>query len=512
MASPDRTASVAPARLRARGLARRFGATRALAGVDFAVRAGEIHALVGENGAGKSTLVKILAAELAPHEGEMWLGEAPYAPRSPRQARARGVVMVSQELAVCPHLSVAENVTLGREPRRFGLLDRRAAEAITLRALGELAGAEPPAWLRPEARVGALPVAGRQLVEIARALGGGTEHCRLLILDEPTSALGREDTVRLFGVLRQLRAESVAVLYITHFIEEVMEIADRFTVLRDGVVAGEGEVRATSAAGIVELMAGRRIEEIFVRSAHTPGETLLELADLAGAHKPVRASLGLRRGEVLGIAGLVGAGRTELVRAVFGLDPVRHGRIRVGTWHGPARPAQRLAQGVGLLSEDRQGEGLAANLSVAENLALSRLPCAGPLGLLSRRRLRVLAGRWMAELGIRARSPAQPVGSLSGGNQQKVALARLLHHDVDVLLLDEPTRGIDVASKAQIYALVDRLAQQGKAVLVVSSYLPELLGICDRIGVMHRGELGAIRPVQDWSERTLLEQATGAEA
>jgi len=237
---------------------------------------------------------------------------------------------------------------------------------------------------------------------------------------------------------------------------------------------------------------------------------VLELDAIGADPKPVRASLTLRRGEVLGIAGLVGAGRTELLRTIFGLEPVRRGSIRVKAWVGPASPTRRLRQGLGLLSEDRKGEGLATELSIAENLTMSKLPASPLLGWIWPGRQRELAQRWLGRLGIRARDPGQRVRELSGGNQQKVALARLLHHDVDVLLLDEPTRGIDVSSKAQIYALVDELATAGKAVLVVSSQLPELLGVCDRICVMRRGELGAAQPVEAWTERSLLEEATGA--
>jgi ribose transport system ATP-binding protein len=345
-------------------------------------------------------------------------------------------------------------------------------------------------------------------VEIARALAQAS--CRVLILDEPTSSLAAAEVKRLFAVLRRLQGEGVSVLYVSHFLEEVKAIADAYTVLRDGRTAGAGAMEGTDAQTLVEKMAGRAVETLFPRSDRAPGEVVLELRDLAGAVKPKRAHLALRRGEVLGIAGLVGAGRTELLRAVFGLDPVRAGTVKVGAFEGPASPGQRLAQGVGLLSEDRKGEGLATALSIADNLTLSTLSRLGPVGFVSGRRQRAAAQRWIAELGIRCQGPAQRAADLSGGNQQKVALARLLEHDVDVFLLDEPTRGIDVGSKAQIYALVDELALAGKAVLLVSSYLPELLGICDRIAVMRRGELGPARPARDLTEHMVLLEATGS--
>jgi ribose transport system ATP-binding protein len=497
-------------RLLVRGVGRSFGATRALSGVELEAEAGQVHAIIGENGAGKSTLMRILAGETQPDQGTMLLDGDPYAPRSPADARRRGISIVSQELAVCPHMSVLDNVMLGQERTRGGRLDRGRMLAECENALQMLTGASRPAWLRPDARLGELPTAGQQLVEIARTLVGAA-GCKVLILDEPTSSLGKEDTDRLFSVIRKLCCDGITVLYVSHFLEEIRAIADRYTVLRDGVTAGSGLMAETTLGEIVEKMVGRRIEQLFVRSARTAGDELLVVDKLAGKRLPARASLRLRRGEVLGIAGLMGAGRTELLRCIFGLERVRTGSVRVGAHSGAVSPTRRLAQGVGLLSEDRKGEGLATALSIADNLTLSRLPC-GPLGLLRPDRLADAALPWMQRLGIKARDPWQPVSDLSGGNQQKVAIARLLHHGVDVLLLDEPTRGIDVASKAQVYEIIDRLACEGKAVLMVSSYLPELLGVCDRIQVMCRGTLGPSHDAADCDAHSLLQEATGAAA
>jgi len=284
------------------------------------------------------------------------------------------------------------------------------------------------------------------------------------------------------------------------------------TVLRDGAVAGHGPAGALSSADIIQCMIGERVEDLYPRSVRTAGEVVLEVHGVSGAVLPHQATLALRRGEILGIAGLVGAGRTELLRALFGLEPVRQGRVRLGTHSGPASPRRRWRQGAGLLSEDRKNEGLAGMLSVADNLTLSRLPARA--GFVFRSRQGAAADRWIRSVGIRCRSPWQRVGELSGGNQQKVALARLLHHDVDVWLLDEPTRGVDVASKAQIYRLMDALVAPAdgvrpKAVLMVSSYLPELLGVCDRVAVMCRGRLGDARPAAAWSEPALLAAVSG---
>ncbi len=491
------------ARLAIRRVARAFGATKALVSVDLEARAGEVHAVVGENGAGKSTLMKILAGSLVPDGGTVSLDGAPYCPRDPADARRAGVAIVSQELALCPHMTVAENITLGREPTRSGLLNRGARDATARAALAHVGRGELPV----DARVGDLPVAEQQLVEIARALSTG--ECRVLILDEPTSSLGRADVERLFDRVRALRAKGATVLYISHFLEEVRAIADAFTVLRDGATSKSGRVADVTDGDIVHAMAGRPVETLFKRTPRVPGDVVLELTELAGVRKPAKASLSLRRGEVLGIAGLLGAGRTEMLRAVFGLDPVARGTVRVKAFTGPATPKERLRQGMGLLSEDRKREGLALGLSIADNVTLSRLDAFGPAGFVSSKKEHAATQRWMNDLAVKAESPGQRVSDLSGGNQQKVALARLLHDDADVLLLDEPTRGIDVGSKAQIYALIDRLAVGGKAILVVSSYVPELLGACDRIAVMCRGTLGPARPASEWTEHALLEEATG---
>jgi ribose transport system ATP-binding protein len=314
---------------------------------------------------------------------------------------------------------------------------------------------------------------------------------------------------KLFRLIAKLKERGLAVIYISHFLEEVQEIADTYTVLRDGRSVGEGNLAGASLAGIVRLMVGRDIEEMFPRSRRTPGDVVLEVEGLQGKAFPRSASFDLRRGEVLGIAGLMGAGRTEMLRALFGLDPVRSGRIRVGAHVGPASPSRRLAQSVGLLSEDRQHEGVATGLSIGENLTLSRLEGLGPFGLVLPARVKAVAATWIGKLSIQCRGAGQRVRDLSGGNQQKVALARLLYHDLDVLLLDEPTRGIDVGSKAQIYRLIDELASRGKAILLVSSYLPELLGMADRIAVMSRGELGPGKPVSELDEESIMAACTG---
>ncbi len=493
-------AELVPKVLETRGLVRRFGSTLAVAGVDFGVAPGEVRALVGENGAGKSTLMKLLSGVLAPEEGEILLDGSPFRPSSPREAREAGVVMVHQELALAPHLEVAENLFLGMESSRFGILRRSQMRERAREALSSLEHRD----ISPDARVGSLSIAERQIVEIARAL---LLDARVLILDEPTSSLSRPDVERLFHLIRRLAERGLSIIYISHFLEEVFQIADTYTVLRDGRSVGEGTIERASVQEIVRLMVGRDIHEMFPRSKRERGDVVLKVVGLRGRVYPLSASFELRRGEVLGVAGLMGAGRTEMVRAIFGLDPVRSGKVRVGAFVGPAAPRERLRQGAGLLSEDRKREGLAAIRSVGENLTLTQLTGLGPMGLVLPRRRESAARNWIDSLGIQCRGPRQRVSELSGGNQQKVALARLLYHDLDVLLLDEPTRGIDVGSKASVYRLIDELALRGKAILLVSSYLPELLGIADRIAVMRRGELLDAVPSEEASEESLMARA-----
>ena len=494
-----------PPRLRMTGISKSFGSTRALVEVDLEVRPGEVHALVGENGAGKSTLMKVLSGAIPADAGSMLLDGRPYAPRGPLDARAARVAIVYQELSLAPHLSVEENVLLGVEPSRYGFVRRRAMRAQAQEALALLHHPD----IRPAARVSDLSIGAQQLVEVARALAA---QARVVVMDEPTSSLTQTDTEILFNVIRRLRDSGVSVIYISHFLEEVRAVADRFTVLRDGRAVGTSEVAATPTGEIIRLMVGRELSDVYRRTPHPMGDPVLDLSGLTGRKMPRRADVQLCRGEILGIAGLIGSGRTDLVRAVFGLDPVTSGRVRVaGVTTTGWGPPQMLRRGVGLLSEDRKTEGLAGNLTITDNLTLSRLLPYVRGGLLSRRRMREASAEWIQRLGIRTQGPDQPVTGLSGGNQQKVAIARLLHQEADVLLLDEPTRGIDVGSKADIYALLGELAAQGKAVFWISSYLPELLGVCDTLAVMHRGVLSAKRPASQWTPEAIMQVATGGE-
>ena len=493
------------------GIRKRFGATHALRGVDLKVMPGEVMALVGENGAGKSTLMKVLSGAHSPDEGELWLDGQPYTPGNPLHARAQGVAMIYQELSLAPHLSVMENILLGIEPSQRGLIlwkkmKRRATAALEAVGLEETS---------PETTVRTLSLAQQQLVEIARAVA---LDCRILVLDEPTSSLTSKDIETLFELVRSLAAQGISIIYISHFLEEVQALSQRYTVLRDGETVGTGKTEDANEAEIIALMVGRSVEDLYPRSARTAGDVVLESRKLAGLLKPLSASFELRRGEVFGIAGLVGAGRTELLDIIFGLEPIANGEIAIGTFSGFADPAQRWSQGVGMVSEDRKTQGLALGLSIADNLTLPKLEGLGPGQLVTASRQEGACRAWIEKIPIKCESARQSVDKLSGGNQQKVAIARLLHADVDILLLDEPTRGIDVASKAQIYQLIDALARgdakegrEPKAILIVSSYLPELMGICDRIAVMCRGKLSEARPTGEWDEHQLMATAIGQE-
>lgn len=470
--------------LRLVGLEKSFPGVRALRGASLDLRAGEIHALVGENGAGKSTLIKIVTGAHAADAGRVELDGRRLAAQGPLAALRAGIAGIYQEFNLVPAMTVEENLFLGRETARFGLVARGRQRE---RATAVLAGLDPA--IAPEAPVRSLSVARQQLVEIARAL---LAEARLLIMDEPTAALTPREVERLAAVLVALRAEGRGILFISHRLEEVRRLADRITVLRDGATLGTWPAAELPEARLIELMVGRPLAEGFpprpARPA-VPGPALLS-AERLGGGKLRGVSLTLRAGEITGLAGLVGAGRTELARLLFGADRAESGRLVIdGRAVRLRSPREAIAQGICLLTEDRKGQGLVLALSAEENFALANLQRFSRGGWISRRRERAAFLRHVEALRIRIASPAQKAGQLSGGNQQKLLIARWLENDARVVLFDEPTRGIDVGAKAEIYALMRALAARGKAVLMISSELPEILGMSDRILVMHDGRI-----------------------
>ncbi|MEO6709027.1 MAG: sugar ABC transporter ATP-binding protein [Planctomycetota bacterium] len=480
-----------------------FGATRALRDISFAVRAGEVRALVGENGAGKSTLLGILAGVHAPDSGSMEVGGASFAPRGPKDARKSGVAMIHQELAIAPDLSLAENIALGSEPSHAGFVDRTRMRDQARAALARLSAEA----IDVDRAAREFPLSTLQLVEIARAL---CSQARVIVFDEPTSSLGKADSARLFQVIRELGSQGLAIVVVTHFLEELPLFADSYTVLRDGEVVALGTIAGTTSDDLVQAMVGRSIDTAFPRVPHTPGEVLLRVESLSGLRTPHDVSLEVRRGEVLGLAGLVGAGRSEFLRCVFGLDRRRSGVVRAADLLLRARsPRDSIRRGLGFLSEDRKSEGLALGQSIEDNLTLSRLGPYSRAGWLSLRKRRTVVREALERARCKPSDPSAILSTLSGGNQQKVAFARLLHQQAEILLLDEPTRGIDVATKSEIYQAIGELAASGKAIVIASSHFPELLHVCDRIAVFQRGRLCALRPASEWTEASLLRTASG---
>ena len=484
-----------PPIVEAKGVSKTFGPVRALRGVDLCIRPGEVHALIGENGAGKSTLMKILSGAQPPSGGELLLDGREWRPADPMDARRAGVAMIYQELTLAPHLSIAENLLLGMEKgwkRRSPKAWDKVREVLHELQLNDL---------HPDTPVSALSVGQQQMVEIARAL---YHDSRVVIMDEPTSSLSARDTHQLFQAVQGLKSKGVAVVYISHFLEEVKELCDHATILRDGETVHSSPMAELDISTIITHMAGRRVDELYPPHNRELGAEIYKVSDLHGLKLPCGASFALRKGEVLGLFGLVGSGRTELLRSVFGLEPTQSGRVELSRQVlTGCSPRVCLKAGLDLLSE-----GLAQNLSLMHNVSLSRLRGYLRFGLLHHRREREQTERELEAMGTKYHASSDPASSLSGGNQQKVALARLAHREAQVLMLDEPTRGIDVGSKSEIYEHIHQLAQRGKALVVVSSYLPELMGICDTLAVMHRGELSEKRKVEDWSTDAIMAIAT----
>ena len=490
--------------LRLEGIGKRFFNVRALIDVSFELERGEVHALCGENGAGKSTLMRVMSGQLQPDEGRLVFKGEPTRFASTRDAESAGIAMIHQELNLVPHLSVAENIFLAREPRRGCFIDRKKLRTDSKRCLAQL-GLD----VDPDAFVRTLSVAQRQMVEIAKAL---SIDAQVLIMDEPTSSLTESETEQLFRVVLELKRRGVAIVYITHRLDEMERIVDHVTVLRDGRRVSSDRFAATTTDEIVERMVGRALDEKFPPRKSVPtGEVLLSVDGLTRRGVFENVSFELRRGEILGFAGLMGAGRTEVARAVFGADIADAGSVRLGGEALRIRgPRDAIRHGIAYLSEDRKGHGLALAMTVAENVSLANSAAvSNALGFIRFDEEHAVAQRFVESLDIRTPSTRQIVQLLSGGNQQKIVIAKWLFRDSRVLFFDEPTRGIDVGAKYAIYTLLDALAARGIGVVLISSELPEILGMTDRVCVFHGGRIEAVLETRKTSQEEIMRHASG---
>jgi rhamnose transport system ATP-binding protein len=488
-----------------RRVAKSFGGVRALRGVDFDLAAGEVHALLGENGAGKSTLIKVATGAHAPDAGEINVAGRILTRLTPTLAHELGIACIYQQPALFPDLTVAENIGLRLErahaARRIDWRTRRTRAAELLARAG--------ATIDPDAEVSELSMPEQQLVEIACAIGAGA---RIVIMDEPTASLTQREQTRLFSVVRELRTAGVGVIYISHRLEEIFALADRVTVLRDGASVGTHDVRAMNEAALIKLMVGREVAQLYPPAESPPGETVLALKALGCAAGGVHGvSFDVKAGEVFGLAGLVGAGRTELARILFGLTPADTGEIRLNDRPVAIRsPQEAIALGFAYVPEDRRRHGVILEMPIAENITMAIHDRVFPAAWLRLGREETLASDYIRDLAVKCSGPDAPGGSLSGGNQQKVSVARWLATKPRVLILDEPTQGVDVGAKSEIHRIIRRLAKEGLAVLMISSDLPEVLGMSDRIGVMRGGTLAAVLP-GGADAHTVMSMALGQE-
>ncbi len=491
--------------LAVRGIGKRFPGVRALHDVDLRLHRGEVLAVLGENGAGKSTLMKILAGVQPPDSGEILIDGTAVTIGTVQDAMRHGIALIHQELNLATNLSIGANIFLGREPTRHGLIDERLIESEARRYL-DLVG------LRHDPReiVGQLSIGRQQMVEIAKAL---SIDARVLIMDEPTSSLSSREAEHLFKVIRDLRASGVSIIYISHRLGEVRELADRVTVLRDGENAGELAREEISHDRMVSLMVGRDLSQFYPHQPHTAGEPALEVRGLRSpAHPAHPVSFSLRAGEIVGLAGLVGAGRTELIETIFGATPTAGGEILVAGRKEEIRsPRDAIRAGLALAPEDRKQQGLVLEMAVRENISLASLGRDQRRGFLDLKKEKAISAEMIAKMRIKTPTDRQVVRYLSGGNQQKVVLGKWLAMKPRVLLLDEPTRGIDVGAKQEIYALMEALAREGVAILFVSSEMEEILGMSDRALVMHEGRLTGELTREELGEEAIMRLATGGE-
>jgi rhamnose transport system ATP-binding protein len=496
----------APLLLDASSIAKSFAGVRALKGVSFDLRAGEVHALVGENGAGKSTLIRIISGAERADSGVLAVSGRPVAHMDPATARTLGIGVVYQQPSLFPHLTVAENIAMALEAggawRRVDWAERARRAAGLLARVGSS--------IDPGRLVETLSMPEQQIVEIAKALGA---DARIVLMDEPTASLTEREVDRLFDAVARLRGEGVGIIYISHRLDEVFAVADRITVLRDGETVGTSAASAIDRGRLIAMMVGREISAVYPTRDVAPGAPLLDVRGLGSREAGIRdVTFTVHQGEILGIAGLVGSGRTELAETIFGLTPPDAGEILVrGTRLHPRTPGDAIRAGIGYVPEDRRRHGVVLDMSIAANASLASLPAVSRAGLIDRGVERARAQEYVDRLRIKTPSVLAEVGTLSGGNQQKVALARWLSTSPSVLILDEPTQGVDVGSKAEIHALMQTLAARGLAVVMISSELPEVLGMSDRIAVMHKGTIRGVLTRAEATQPRVLALALGQE-
>lgn len=491
-----------------RGITKSFPGVKALNGVDFDVYPGELHALCGENGAGKSTLIKVMTGAHAPDSGEIRVNGEPVSFTSPQQALSLGIACIYQELSIVPQLDVAKNIFLGNmfTKGKTGFLDKKRLYKDAAEILHEHVKLD----IDPHEIAGRLSVAQQQMVEIGRAL---TRNAKVIIMDEPTSSLSDKEIETLFELIRMLRADGIAIIYISHKLDEVMQLSDRITILRDGQKIKTVNTSETTKDQLITSMLGRELSNMYNKQPAEIGGTVLEVNGLTREGVFSDVSFSVKSGEIVGFFGLVGAGRTEIMRAVFGIDRYDSGEVLLcGEKLLGRRPSLAIRRGIGFATEDRKSEGLALRLSILANMTIVKLSQLSRFGIINRRKQRSIADSFVDSISIKTPSVSQLVGNLSGGNQQKVVVAKWLMMQPKVLILDEPTRGIDVGSKSEIYSLIVSLAQQGVAVIIVSSEIEEILGVCDKVNVIHEGRLTATLDAATASTQDVLTSAFGGAA
>ncbi len=488
--------------LEIKGVSKSFVGVKALQNVSFQVRKGDVHALLGENGAGKSTLMKILSGAYSKDCGQIFVNGKEAEIRNTKDSESLGIAIIYQELNLIPDITVAENIFLARQPKKHGLLNWKKMTEDAEEILNYMDVA-----IDPRAVVSSLSVAQQQMVEIAKAI---SLHSQLLIMDEPTSTLTEGETRKLFSVINNLKTKGISMIYISHRMEEIFEICDSYTVLRDGTFVHSGEIKEVDVNQIIEYMVGRSLASVYPEKKNKIGEVILEAEHIANGKEVKDVSFSLRKGEILGFAGLVGAGRTETLKAVFGADSSAKGEIKINGKPVQIRsPRDAIKLGIGFLPEDRKKEGLVVDLPVLDNTVMAKPEKAMEHGMFSAKKAKEICQKYIRELLIKTPSEMQKAKFLSGGNQQKVVLAKWLNCEPDIIVLDEPTRGIDVNAKMEIYNIIVKLAEEGKSIIMISSEMPELIGLCDRVIVMHEGCVTGELDRRTLSQQQIMHYATG---